>query len=323
MRAWFTDGRGDLWSDTAPMPRPGSGELLLRVLASAVCRTDLHIRDGELPPRKHPVIPGHEVIGEVVEGTGYPYGTRVGVPWLRYTCAVCGYCRGGKENLCPNARFTGWDADGGHAEYLTAPADYVYRLPRGYSVEETAPMLCAGIIGFRAWRRVELHPGGRLGIYGFGGSAHLALQVAHTAGARVHVFTRSTRAQELARELGASSAQGSFDLAPEPLDGAIVFAPAGELVPVALRSLDRGGTAVIAGVHLSPIPSLDYERDLFLERQIRSVTANTRDDGRAFLAFAEQHRLRVRTTSYPMDHAAQALDDLKADRVDGAAVLRS
>ncbi|MFD0744373.1 zinc-binding alcohol dehydrogenase family protein [Phytohabitans flavus] len=252
---------------------------------------------------------------------GLQLGERVGVAWLRHTDGTCPYCMRGAENLCPESRYTGWDADGGYAEYTVAPAAYVYRLPDRYSDVEVAPLLCAGIIGFRALRRADLPPGGRLGVYGFGASAHLAIQVAIAQGARVHVLTRAAAARELALDLGAASAGGAYDPPPEPLDAAILFAPVGTLVPVALAALDRGGTLAVAGVTLTDIPSLNYEKHLFQERELRSVTANTREDGRDFLTFAANHRLRVTVTPYPLTAADTALADLAGDRVNGAAVL--
>jgi propanol-preferring alcohol dehydrogenase len=308
-----------------PDPTPGPGELLVTVDACGVCRTDLHVTAGELPPHRRSVVPGHEVVGRVAargeDVTDFAEGDRVGVAWLRSTCGVCRWCRSGRENLCPESRYTGWDADGGYAGYTTVRADFAYRLPDGYPDAELAPLLCAGIIGYRALRRADLPPGGRLGIYGFGASAHLTCQVALAEGARVHVLTRSARARRLALELGAASAGDAYDAPPEPLDAAVLFAPVGDLVPVALRALDRGGTLSVAGIYLTDIPSLNYDRELFQERTLRSVTSNTRDDGRELLAFAARHRLRVAVTRYPMDNAAAALEDLAADRVTGAAVL--
>lgn len=308
-----------------PVPVPGPGELLIRVSVCAVCRTDLHVAEGDLPPHRSPVVPGHEVVGRVVDAgpgaTGFAVDDRVGVAWLRGTCGRCPCCRRGLENLCPESRYTGWDADGGYAEFTTAPADYVYRLPDGYSDAEVAPLLCAGIIGYRALLRADLPPGGRLGIYGFGASAHLTAQVALAQGARVHVLTRAAAARALALDLGAASAAGTYDPPPEPLDAAILFAPVGDLVPVALAALDRGGTLAVAGIHLTDIPRLNYQRHLFQERSLRSVTANTRADGRALLEFAAGHRLRVSTTEYPLTAADAALADLAADRLTGAAVL--
>ncbi|MEQ4209608.1 zinc-binding alcohol dehydrogenase family protein [Actinopolymorpha sp. B9G3] len=330
MRAWVVAEPGRLDQVELPVPRPAADELLVQVRVCGVCRTDLHVRDGDLPPHRSPVVPGHEVVGRVV-GTGadvpdtYGVGMRVGVPWLRHTDGTCTYCRRGRENLCPRSIYTGWDADGGYAEYLTVPAAYAYDLPErdfgAYTEAELAPLLCAGIIGYRAYRRADLPPGGRLGIYGFGGSAHLTAQVAIAQGATVHVLTRSREAQELALSLGATTAAGADDAPPEPLDAAILFAPVGDLVPVALQALDRGGTLSIAGIYLTPIPPLDYERDVFRERTMRSVTANTRADGREFLAAAAAHRLRISVTPYAFDRADMALDDLAADRVNGVAVL--
>ena len=312
-----------------PVPEPGPGELLVRVLACGVCRTDLHVAEQDLPVHRPRVVPGHEVVGEVVasgagvgDDRGARIGERVGIAWLRRTCGDCRYCRRGAENLCPRSAYTGWDADGGYAEFATVPADFAYPLPDGYADTDLAPLLCAGIIGYRALRRSALPPGGRLGIYGFGASAHLTAQLAIAAlDARVFVMTRSAAARELARSLGAEWVGAAADEPPEKLDGAINFTPAGELVPAALRALDRGGVLAIAGIHLSDVPVLHYETELFYEREVRSVTANTRADGREFLALAGRHRLRVTTTPYPLTAADRALADLAADRVTGAAVL--
>jgi propanol-preferring alcohol dehydrogenase len=332
MSAWVVGkpgpmATGPLRLTDRAMPDPGPGELLIRVICCGVCRTDLHLAEGDLKPRRPDVTPGHEVVGEVVAvGEGavrFAAGDRVGVAWLAGTDGSCRYCRRGSENLCPRSVYTGWDRDGGYAEYLVAADAYVHPLPSGFSDAELAPLLCAGIIGYRALRLAELPPGGRLGIYGFGGSAHLAAQVAIASGAAVHVFTRAADARDLALELGALSAQDSLDPTPEPLDSAIIFAPAGELVPAALRNLDRGGTLAIAGIHLSDIPSLNYSADLFYERTLRSVTANTRGDAEEFLRLAERLRIRVAVTTYPLDQADQALADLAADRITGAAVLTS
>jgi alcohol dehydrogenase, propanol-preferring len=316
---------GPLRKARRPVPEPGPDELQVTVTASAVCRTDLHLAEGDLPPRRPGTVPGHEVVGEVTaigdQVTGWRLGDKAGIAWLRHTCGDCDHCRRGSENLCPHSRYTGWDADGGYAEVATVPAAYAYRLPDGYPDPELAPLLCAGIIGYRALRRADLPPGGRLGVYGFGASAHLAAQVAIGQGARVHVLTRSEPARALARRLGAASAGEAYEPPPEPLDAAILFAPAGDLVPVALAALVPGGTLAVAGIHLSAVPPLDYQRHLFLERNLRSVTANTREDGRALLAHAAAHRLAVATTPYPLDRAGQALADLAAGRVSGAAVL--
>jgi propanol-preferring alcohol dehydrogenase len=331
MKSWTVDHPGPV--DDHPLRRverevipPKPGELLVRVSTCGVCRTDLHLTEGDLVPKRHGVTPGHEIVG-VVEAVGdrsigrFTVGDRVGIPWLAHTCGVCRFCRAGRENLCTAPAFTGWDLDGGYAEFVTVDQAYVYAVPEGYSDVEAAPLLCAGIIGYRALLRAELPPGGRLGIYGFGGSAHLTAQVALAQGARVHVLTRAPEARELALHLGASSAGGAEDAPPEPLDAAILFAPVGTLVPVALSALDRGGTLAVAGIYLSDIPALNYEHQLFEERTLRSVTANTRADGEAFLAFAATTRLDVSTQEYGFSDANRALSDLAHDRVQGAAVL--
>ncbi len=335
MRAWQVRRpgpmrTGPLEAVTAEVPRPGPSELLVAVRACGVCRTDLHVTEGDLPVHRDRVIPGHEVVGEVIEvgsevgpdaGGEFGVGDRVGIAWLRHTCGVCKYCRRGSENLCPRSRYTGWDADGGYAEFATVPAAFAHHLPGGYDDTELAPLLCAGIIGYRSLLRADLPPGGRLGLYGFGGSAHITAQVALAQGAEVHVMTRGAAAQELALQLGAASAQGAADPPPVPLDAAILFAPVGELVLPALEALDRGGTLAIAGIHLSDIPTLNYQRHLFQERQIRSVTSNTRADARAFLDFAARHHIEVTTPEYPLDQADRALTDLSEGRIAGAAVL--
>jgi propanol-preferring alcohol dehydrogenase len=290
-----------------------------------VCRTDLHLAEGDLPARRPATTPGHEAVG-VVDALGpacsrLSVGQRVGVPWLARTCGVCRPCRSGRENLCVDPAFTGWDLDGGYAEFLVADERYVYLLPDSFSDEAAAPLLCAGIIGYRALRRAELPPGGRLGIYGFGASAHLTAQVAMAQGAQVHVLTRSVEAQQLALRLGVASAAGDSDPPPEPLDAAILFAPVGTLVPTALEALDRGGTLAVAGIYLTDIPVLNYERHLFQERTLRSVTANTRADGDEFLTIAARIGLHPTTSAYPFDAADRALDDLAGDRVTGAAVI--
>lgn len=330
MRAWQLVSPAPIDHDPLrfgelPVPDPMPGEVRVRVLVCGVCRTDLHLVEGDLQPRRPGVVPGHEVVG-VVDGLGpgsdrFAVGARVGIPWLRHTCGVCRWCRTGSENLCVSPKFTGWDADGGYAEYAVVAEAYAYEIPEVFDDEHAAPLLCAGIIGFRALRRADLPPGGRLGIYGFGGSAHLTAQVALFEGATVHVMTRSEQAQQLALDLGCSSAQGAEDEPPEPLDSAILFAPVGELVPVALRALDSAGTLAIAGIHLSDIPSMRYEW-LFQERQVRSVTANTRQDGEEFLDIAARIPIQPTTTGYPLSAADQALSDLFHDRVQGAAVLR-
>ena len=330
MRAWIVDRPGPVTGSPLrligrPDPEPGAAEVLVGVEACGVCRTDLHLAEGDLAPRRSGVVPGHEVVGRVIaRGQGaerFEVGDRVGIAWLRHTCGSCRWCRAGRENLCLSSRYTGWDDDGGYALLATVPEAYAYRLPDSWPSTRAAPLLCAGIIGYRALRMTELAPGGALGIYGFGASAHLAAQVALHEGARVHVLTRSPAARELAIALGCHSAAGSAESPPEPLDAAILFAPAGELVPVALGALEAAGTLAVAGIHLSRIPPLDYQRHLFRERRLVSVTANTRADGEDFLRIAERMDLRVRTAPYPFDAADQALRDLAADRVDGAAVL--
>jgi len=331
MRAWWVGRPGP--ADTGPLvagerpdPVPGRGEVLVRVRVCGVCRTDLHLAEGDLPPRRPGVVPGHEVVGDVVaSGPGadrFQAGERVGVAWLGGTCRVCRFCVRGQENLCLAPTFTGWDRDGGYADLVTVAQDFAYRLPESFRDEEAAPLLCAGIIGYRALLRADLPVGGRLGIYGFGASAHLAAQVALYRGASVYVMTRSPAARALALELGAVFAGDADEEPPDPLDSAILFAPVGTLVPPALRALDRGGTLAVAGIHLSDIPALNYATDLFQERQLRSVTANTRADGEEFLRIAAEIPLRPSTTAYPFEEAGRALQDLAADRVTGAAVIR-
>jgi propanol-preferring alcohol dehydrogenase len=330
MRAWVVDAPGPI--DEHPLvlveravPEPGPGEVRVRVSTCGVCRTDLHLAEGDLDPRRPQVTPGHEVVGTVdARGDGadrFAPGDRIGVPWLAHTCGVCRFCTSARENLCIAPKFTGWDVDGGYAEYLVVEEAYAYSLHPVFADLEAAPLLCAGIIGYRSLRQAHCPPDGRLGIYGFGGSAHLTAQVAIAEGLRVHVMTRGEGAQQLALRLGALSAGGATDAPPEPLDAAILFAPVGTLVPPALQALDRGGTLAIAGIHLTDIPSLDYERDLFEERVLRSVTANTRDDGRQLLQVAAQIHMQVSATPYPFDEANAALQDLAHGRVNGAAVL--
>jgi len=325
MRAWRVmrpgpAATGPLVARDVPVPAPGPGELLVRVRACGVCRTDLHVAEGDLPVHRLEVVPGHEVVGTVVTGAGeFAEGDLVGIAWLRSTCGTCRFCVRGRENLCPSSRYTGWDADGGYAEYAVVPAEFALPLPAGYSDSELAPLLCAGIIGYHALLRAALPSDGQLGVYGFGASAHLAAQVAIAQGASVHVVTRSAAAQRLALSLGAASA--GADEPPVSLDSAILFAPAGTLVPRALAALDRGGTLAVAGIHLSDIPVLNYQEHLFQDRQLRSVTANTRAQAREFLTLAGEHRLAVSTTDYPLADADHALLDLAEGRVTGAAVL--
>ncbi len=332
MKAWVVQRTAPV--DDRPLarieraePEPGPGEVRVRISCCGVCRTDLHLAEGDLPPRRPGVTPGHEIVGRVdARGAGagrFAIGDRVGVPWLAHTDGTCTFCRRGAENLCVAPRFTGWDVDGGYADACVAAESYVYRLPERLDDEHAAPLLCAGIIGYRALQRAEVPPGGRLGIYGFGGSAHLTAQVALHQGLRVHVLTRGDGNRRLAAALGADSVGEATDAPPEPLDGAILFAPAGELVPVALRALDRGGTLAIAGIYLSDIPAIRYAEELFEERQVRSVTANTRRDGEEFLALAARLSIRPTTVAYPMDNAPEALADLAHGRFSGAAVLHN
>lgn len=330
MRAWAVQRPGPvaqrpLTLDTRPVPEPADDEILVRVDACGLCRTDLHLAEGDLAPRRPGVVPGHQAVGRVIAGGPavgrFGAGDRVGIAWLRWTCGQCPWCRRGAENLCPGSLYTGWDADGGFAEYAVVPAAYAYALPDAIDDVRAAPLLCAGIIGYRALRRAELPPGGRLGILGFGSSAHITAQIALAQGAEVHVMTRGEDARGLALELGATWAGGPREQPPVPLDSAIVFAPAGDLVPLALRALGRGGTVALAGIHMSEIPALDYDRDLFLERSLRSVTANTRADGEELLALAARIPLDVHTTTYGFDEVDRALADLAAGRVTGSVVI--
>src|SRR2546425_395115 len=306
-------------------PEPGKGEVLVCARVCGVCRTDLHVIEGELPPRKSPVIPGHQVVG-VVEKRGenarrFAIGARVGVAWLDRTDGTCEYCRAGLENLCDNPMFTGYTVDGGYAEFIVAPEDFAYAIPEGFPDEQAAPLLCAGIIGFRSLRLSGVKRGSRLGFYGFGAAAHVAIQVARHWGVEVFASTRDARHQKLARELGAGWAGGTFDEPPKKLDAAIVFAPAGEIVPAALEALKKGGVLVLGGIHMSPIPSFDYEL-LYQERVIRSVANNTRKDGEDFLRVAAEIPIRTHVRIFPLSGANRALNALKNDAIPGAAVLR-
>ncbi|GAA6527890.1 zinc-dependent alcohol dehydrogenase family protein [Intrasporangium sp. DVR] len=326
MSAWETVGLpGRIRRVERPVPLPARGEALVQVEACGVCRTDLHVTEGDLPTHRPHVVPGHEAVGRVV-GRGpatsrLALGDRVGIAWLRSTCGACRWCRSGRENLCPTARFTGWDEDGGYADFLTVPEAYAYRIPPEITAEQAAPLLCAGIIGYRALRRANVPAGGRLGIYGFGASAHLTAQLALAQGTEVHVLTRGEDARQLALELGAASAGPADALPPVPLDASILFAPAGHLVPVALAGLQQGGTLALAGIHVSDIPGLDYQAHLFRERTITSVTANTRQDGEELLALAARLGIRSTVTTYGFAAADRALDDLAEGRFAGVAVL--
>ncbi|HYL69610.1 MAG TPA: zinc-dependent alcohol dehydrogenase family protein [Candidatus Limnocylindria bacterium] len=308
----------------APDPAPKKREVLVRVKFCGVCRTDLHVVEGELPPRKSPVIPGHQVVG-VVEALGlgahrFSIGARVGIPWLHSADQTCEYCRAGMENLCDHPTFTGYSVDGGYAEFAVAPEDFVYAIPDNFSDEHAAPLLCAGIIGFRSLRLSGIKPGGRLAFYGFGAAAHVAIQVARHWGVEVFAATRSAKHQKLALELGAVWAGEAAAEPPVQLDAAIIFAPAGELVPAALKSLKKGGVLVLGGIHMSPIPSFDYNL-LYQERVIRSVANNTRQDGEDFLRIAAEIPIRSQVNLFPLREANRALNDLKSDRINGAAVL--
>ena len=307
-----------------PVPEPGPGEVLVRVLACGICRTDLHLCEGDLVPRRPDVAPGHQAVGDVVaRGTGaerFEVGARVGIAWLRSTCGSCEFCRRGAENLCPRSTYTGWDADGGFARYTTVPQDFAYRLDADRAPQDLAPFLCAGIIGYRALVRANLPPGGRLGLYGFGSSAHLTAQLAAAQGAEIFVLTRGAANQRLARELEVAFVGAAQDAPPVPLDSAIVFAPAGELVPLALRALKPGGTVAVAGIHLSDVPMLDYDRDLFRERDLRSVTANTRLDGEELFRLVARLPVAAHTTVVPFERIDRALSDLAHSRGSGSLV---
>ena len=308
-----------------PAPEPRPDEVLVAVRVCGVCRTDLHLVEGDLAPRRAGVVPGHQVVGTVAArgaaARRFREGDPVGVAWLRRACGACRFCAGGRENLCLAPQFTGWDADGGFAELVAVPEAFAYPLPPALDPVQTAPLLCAGIIGYRAYARSGVRPGGRLGLYGFGGSAHIVIQIARHHGCEVFVVTRGGVHRELAESLGAAWVGDAGERPPAPLDAAILFAPAGELVPVALAALGRGGTLAVAGIHLSQIPPLDYQTHLFEERTLCSVTANTRADGEALLALAAEIPIRTHTQRYPLAAANQALLDLKQDRVRGSAIL--
>lgn len=308
-----------------PPPLPGPGEVVVKVNYCGVCHTDLHIVEGELPLARLPLIPGHQIVGQVVEVgpkvAQLQVGERVGLAWLHRACGQCRFCRRDQENLCEQAQFTGFHRDGGYAQLTVAPADFVYRLPENFADRAAAPLLCAGIIGYRALKRSGIKPGGRLGLYGFGGSAHLAIQIARYWGCEIFVFTRSPGHQELARQLGAVWVGQAQDTPPAPLDSAIIFAPAGSLVPEALRVLDKGGTLALAGIHMSQIPPLDYEKHLYYEKNVHSVTASTRRDGAELLELAATIPLKTTVQEFPLAEANTALQLLKAGKINGAAVL--
>jgi len=306
-------------------PTPRADELLVRVAACGICRTDLHVIEGELPMPRSPLILGHQVVGTVEmrggDCTRFRAGDRVGIAWLRRACGRCRYCAARRENLCDAAEFTGYHADGGYAEYATVPDAFAYAIPNALTDVEAAPLLCAGIIGYRALRLSEVPRGGRLGLYGFGSSAHVTLQIARARGCEVYVCTRGARHRDLARQLGATWVGDSRERMPVKVDAAIIFAPAGDLVPAALTNLDRGGTLALAGIHMSAIPSLDYVEHLFYERTLRSVTASTRQDGAELLEEASRIPLRPVVTTFGLRDANAALARLREDRIDGSGVL--
>jgi alcohol dehydrogenase, propanol-preferring len=308
-----------------PMPEPGRGEILVKVEACGICRTDLHVSEGELPPHQHDIIPGHQVVGTVrkcgPEAVRFKKGDHVGIAWLRFTCGECRYCRAGNENLCPFAKFTGYDENGGYAEYAVVREDFAYALPAALDPVAAAPLLCSGIIGYRALRRADVKPGCRLGLFGFGSSASIVIQIARYWKCSVYVMTRDERHQSLAREMGADWVGAADARPPELLDSAILFAPVGDLVPPAMEKLDRGGTLAIAGIYLTDIPKINYEHQLFYEKNLRSVTANTRKDGEELLKLAAEVPLRPQTTSFALSDANRALQLLKHDKINGSGVL--
>jgi propanol-preferring alcohol dehydrogenase len=318
-------GIGTLEKADLPDPEPGAGEVRVRVRACATCRTDLHVIEGDLPAVRLPLVPGHQVVG-VVERLGpgcrrLSLGARVGIAWLRRTCGACEFCRAGAENLCEASRYTGYHEDGGYAELAVVPEAFAYAIPPVFADVEAAPLLCAGIIGYRALRRTELGQGGRLGLYGFGSSAHVVIQIARHRGIEVLVATRAAGHRDLARRLGAAWTGEVDEPMPAPIDAAIVFAPAGEIVPPALRALRKGGTVVLAGIHMSPIPEMEYGPHLFHEKTLRSVEANTRQDGEALLGEAAEIPIRPSVTTFLLTEANEALLSLKADRLEGTGVL--
>jgi alcohol dehydrogenase, propanol-preferring len=312
------------WSEV-PDPLPGNGEARLAVRCCAICRTDLHIVEGDIHPPSFPVIPGHQVVGIVDRvGPGCKWlkrGMRVGIAWLRHVDGVCRFCTSGRENLCPNSRYTGFDANGGYAQYALVPEDFAYELPAKFDDVAVSPLLCAGMIGYRALKRCNLRPGSRLGLVGFGSSAHIVLQIALARGHEVYVVSRAQNHLDLAREMGATWCGADLSRAGKLLDGVIIFAPVGETVPPALAALDSGGVVALAGIHMTPIPSLDYDKLLFRERDIHPVMANTREDAKELLAEAAAAGVRTRTAVYSLRDANQALRDMKEDRISGTGVL--
>lgn len=329
MRAWLLDQQASIEARPlrladVPMPEPGPGEIRVRVNANAVCRTDLHVVEGDLPAHRRPLIPGHQIAGTVdacgAGATRFRAGDRVGVPWLRWTCGACRFCSTGRENLCERARFTGWDANGGYAEYALAPEAFLYPLPDEYSDAQAAPLLCAGIIGYRALALSGVTSGARLGFFGFGSSAHVTIQVARARDVQVFVFARSDKDRQLASQLGAAWTGTTTERPPWLLDAAIIFAPAGELIPAALAAVERGGAVICAGIYMSTIPAFDYAL-LYGERRLISVANNTRADGDAFLREAAAIQLETRVTTFPLEQAQEALVLLKLRGFDGSAVV--
>jgi len=330
MKAWTLTKPGTVETNPLelrelPVPEPGPHEVLVRINACGICRTDLHVTEGELAPKKSEIIPGHQIVGVIeragAEATRYPAGTRVGIPWLHKTCGKCPFCLSGRENLCDAPEFTGYTVNGGYAEYTVAHEDFVYPIPHGFADLQAAPLLCAGIIGFRCLRLSDLRPGDNLGIYGFGAAGHVCIQVARYWKQKVFVCTREEKHRWLAMDLGAIWAGGAIDEPPEKLDAAIIFAPAGELVPPALQALKKGGRLILGGIHMSPIPSFPYPL-IYHERSIRSVANNTREDGHDFMKLAALIPIRTEVQVFPLEQANQALNALKHDGIRGAGVLK-
>lgn len=333
MKAWQVTTPGPIDGDRSPLefvdkpvPTPGRGEVLVKVLACGVCHTDLHVAEGDLPVHKEHVTPGHEIVGIVVkqgpESSRFKLGQRIGIPWFRHACGVCKFCRSGNENLCKSSVYTGWDYDGGYAEYVTAPEGFAYEIPDEFDDLTAAPLLCAGIIGYRSFLRANVPAGGRLGIYGFGGSAHITAQIAMAQGDEVYAFTRGKDSRAYAKKLGCAHVGQAYDDSPKPLDSAIIFAPVGDMVPLALKNLKAGGTLACAGIHMSDIPQMSYDEDVFHEKVLTSVESNTRRDGEEFLTLASRLHIAPKVTPYPLAKADEALKRLKVGDVAGAYVLK-
>ncbi|WP_307841802.1 zinc-dependent alcohol dehydrogenase family protein [Salinibacterium sp. SWN167] len=326
MKAWSTgESPGTISLGSKPKPLPHPDEVVVRVIVCGLCRTDLHVVDQELQPHASHITPGHQIVGTVValgnQVKQLNVGDTVGVAWLRRTCGVCEWCRSGRENLCPHSEYTGWDADGGFAEYVTVPEAFAYLLPANVNAIEVAPLLCAGIIGYRALSRAALPDGGKLGIYGYGSSGHITAQIAQAAGATIYAMTRGVANQNLARSIGSAFVGDETEEPPDELDAAIVFAPVGEFVPVALAATKRGGTVVLAGIHMTDIPAMNYQAALFNERDLRTVTANTRADGAAFLTLAHNLAIRPTVTTYPFENVDTAISDLRSGHASGSIVI--